>query len=148
MWLYLRVMSPNDADGMTNSVDPDQTAHLGAVWSGSALFAEAYLSENLGSGTQRKPISFGNLTNFIRTFILHNFIYTVRNKKKTSSFESNENIQKKEDESYYVVLANKASSVPCNDPATKARGNILQFCEFQIGSRFKHWYKSKWGPNN
>ena len=25
----------------------------------------------------------------------------------------------------------------CNDPATKARGNILQFCEFQIGSRFK-----------
>ena len=34
MWLYHRVMSPNDA---------------GAVWSGSALFAQAYLSENLGS---------------------------------------------------------------------------------------------------
>ena len=48
-WLYHRVMSPNDADGMTNSVDPDQTAPLGAVWSGSALFAQAYLSENLGS---------------------------------------------------------------------------------------------------
>ena len=31
-------MSPNDADGMANSVDPDQTAPLGAVWSGSALF--------------------------------------------------------------------------------------------------------------
>ena len=42
-------MCPNDADGMANSVDPDQTAPLGAVWSGSALFAEAYLSENLGS---------------------------------------------------------------------------------------------------
>ena len=49
-------MSPNDADGMANSVDPDQTAHnpdqtapLWAVWSGSALFAQAYLSENLGS---------------------------------------------------------------------------------------------------
>ena len=41
-------MSPNDADGMANSVDPDQTAPLGAVWSGSALFAEANLSENLG----------------------------------------------------------------------------------------------------
>ena len=41
-------MSPNDADGMANSVDPDQTP-LGAVWSGSALFAQAYLSENLGS---------------------------------------------------------------------------------------------------
>ena len=34
MWLYHRVMSPNDADGMANSVDPDQTA-------GSALFAQA-----------------------------------------------------------------------------------------------------------
>ena len=48
-------MSPNDTDGMANGVDPDQTAPrdqtapLGAVWSGSALFAQAYLSENLGS---------------------------------------------------------------------------------------------------
>ena len=49
MWLYHRVMSPNDEEGMANSVDPDQTAPLGAVWSGSALFAQAYLSENLGS---------------------------------------------------------------------------------------------------
>ena len=50
MWLYHRVVSPNDADGMANSVDPDQTAPpLAAVWSGSALFAQAYLSENLGS---------------------------------------------------------------------------------------------------
>ena len=48
MWLYHRLMSPNDADGMANSVDPDQTAPLGAVWSGSALFAQAYLSENVG----------------------------------------------------------------------------------------------------
>ena len=42
-------MSPNDADGMAYSVDPDETAPLGAVWSGSALFAKAYLSEYLGS---------------------------------------------------------------------------------------------------
>ena len=42
-------MSPNDADRMANSVGPDQTAPRGAVWSGSALFAQAYLSENLGS---------------------------------------------------------------------------------------------------
>ena len=42
-------MSPNDADGMANSVDPDQTAPLGAVRSGSALFAQAYQSENLRS---------------------------------------------------------------------------------------------------
>ena len=41
-------MRPNDADGIINSVDPDQTAHW-AVWSESALFAQACLSENLGS---------------------------------------------------------------------------------------------------
>ena len=40
MWLYRRVMS---------SVYPDQTAPLGAVWYGSALFAQTCLSENLDS---------------------------------------------------------------------------------------------------
>ena len=38
-------MSLKDVGGMANSVDPD----LGAVWSGSALFAQAFLFENLGS---------------------------------------------------------------------------------------------------
>ena len=42
-------MCPKDADWIANSVDPDQTARLGAVWSGSALFAQSYLSENFGS---------------------------------------------------------------------------------------------------
>ena len=42
-------MSPNIADRMANSVDPDQTAPVGAVWSESTLFAQAYLSKNLGS---------------------------------------------------------------------------------------------------
>ena len=37
------------AKGIANSEDPDQTAPLGAVWSGSALFAQTYMSENLGS---------------------------------------------------------------------------------------------------
>ena len=32
---------------MANSVDPDQTAPEGAVWSGSALFPYAILPENL-----------------------------------------------------------------------------------------------------
>ena len=41
-------MHPNHAEGIANSVDPDQTAPLGAVWSGSALFAQTYLSKNLG----------------------------------------------------------------------------------------------------
>ena len=48
-WLFQNVMHPKDAAGIANSADPDQTAPLGAVWSGSALFAQAYLSENLGS---------------------------------------------------------------------------------------------------
>ena len=42
-------MHPKDAAGIANSVDPDQTAPLWAVWSGSALFTQTYLSENLGS---------------------------------------------------------------------------------------------------
>ena len=42
-------MHPKDAAGTANRVDPDQTAPVGAVWSGSALFAQTYLSENLGS---------------------------------------------------------------------------------------------------
>ena len=38
-----RVFCPNDANGIQNSEDPDQTAPL------SALFAQTYLFENLGS---------------------------------------------------------------------------------------------------
>ena len=49
MWIYYRVMRPKDADRMANSVDPDQTTSVGAVWSVSALIAQIYLCENLGS---------------------------------------------------------------------------------------------------
>ena len=42
----LSVFCQNDANGIANSEDPDQTAPRG---SGSALFAQNYLSENLGS---------------------------------------------------------------------------------------------------
>ena len=42
-------MHPKDAARIANSVDPDQNAPLGAVQPGSALFAQTYLSENLGS---------------------------------------------------------------------------------------------------
>ena len=41
-------MGPKDADGMANSVDPDQT--------GSTLFAQTCLSENLGSLWNEKSI--------------------------------------------------------------------------------------------
>ena len=42
---FHRVMCPKDADGKANSIDPDPTA-VGVVWSGSALLAQTYLSEN------------------------------------------------------------------------------------------------------
>ena len=45
----LRVFCQNNANGRANSEDPDQTAPLGAVWSGSGLFAQTYLYDNLGS---------------------------------------------------------------------------------------------------
>ena len=41
----MALMHPKDADGMSNSVDPDQTASSEAVQSWSALFAETYLSQ-------------------------------------------------------------------------------------------------------
>ena len=37
------MMHLHDAGGMANSGDPDQNAPLGAVWSGSALFAQNYV---------------------------------------------------------------------------------------------------------
>ena len=50
-------MHPKDAARIANSVDPDP---VGAVWSGSALFAQTYLSENLGSlGKVREKLKNG-----------------------------------------------------------------------------------------
>ena len=45
----LKVFCQKHANGIANSEDPDQTSPLGAVCSGSALFAQTYLSKNLGS---------------------------------------------------------------------------------------------------
>ena len=42
---YSAVLRSKDADRITNRVDTDQTAPWGAVWSGSALFAQPYLSQ-------------------------------------------------------------------------------------------------------
>ena len=44
---YSAVLCSKDANRMTNREDPDQTAPWGAVWSGSALFAQTYLSQYL-----------------------------------------------------------------------------------------------------
>ena len=40
-------MYPKGADGMANSVDPDQTAQTASLGSRSTLFAQTCLSENL-----------------------------------------------------------------------------------------------------
>ena len=42
-------MGPKDAEGIANSVDPDQVALSGAFWSVSSVFAQTCLSEYLGS---------------------------------------------------------------------------------------------------
>ena len=63
------------------------------------------------------------------------------------SFKSNENIHKKEGGSYYVVSANKASSVTLQSPGNESQRKHTTILRFQIGSRFKDWYKSKRGPN-
>ena len=66
LWLYHRVMHPKDADRMANSEASDQTAPRMAnsedpdqtVWSGSTLFAQTCLSENLETLLyMRKPNS-------------------------------------------------------------------------------------------
>ena len=41
------------------------------------------------------------------------------------SFKSNENIHKKEGGSYYVVSANKASSVTLQSPGNESQRNLL-----------------------
>ena len=45
----LCIFCQKNVNGIANSGDPDQTVPLGAVLSGSALFAKTYLSENFGS---------------------------------------------------------------------------------------------------
>ena len=74
-------------------------------------------------------------------------LYHIKKKSEMRSFKSNENIHKKEGVSYYVVSANKASSVTLQSHGNESQRKHCNFCDFQIGSRFKDWYKSKWGPN-
>ena len=67
-----------DAAGIANCVDPDQTAPLGAVWSGSALFAQAYLSENLWSlQCERIPCTILMQTGFVKVIKKHKIQITA-----------------------------------------------------------------------
>ena len=64
-------MHPKDEEGLANSVDPDQTAPLGAVWSGSTLFAQTCLSENLGTLRYRWVDKHQNIQRLaVRFFII------------------------------------------------------------------------------
>ena len=45
------LMHPNDAEGIANSVDPDQTAPLAVDLDHVALFAQTCMSKNLGKNT-------------------------------------------------------------------------------------------------
>ena len=49
MGFPLSNLHSKDAYVKASSVDTDQTSPLGAVQSGSTLFAQTFLSENLGS---------------------------------------------------------------------------------------------------
>ena len=51
------VMHPKDADGIAKSVDPDQTASRSSL-TGSAFFAQTYLSESLGPLRHASPLKF------------------------------------------------------------------------------------------
>ena len=53
---YHGVIPLKEANGIANSEDLDKTAPLWAVWSGSALFAQTYMSQNLGSVRYAKRV--------------------------------------------------------------------------------------------
>ena len=69
-------------------------------------------------------ISFSLLTAFKaleRSLIVHSFSLVLNIKSEMRSFKSNENIHKKEGGSYYVVSANKASSVTLLSPGNESQ---------------------------
>ena len=76
MHLFLKILS-----GMANSVDPDQTAPSGAVWSGSALFAYVILSETLVFEI------LGHLPYILNLFA---YVYCPTKKKNIHTYQANE----------------------------------------------------------
>ena len=63
MWLYRRVMNPNNAEGIANSVDPDQTAPLwvctvcpGISVRKLRIITVLYMGHRLTKGTLRQNL--------------------------------------------------------------------------------------------
>ena len=71
------VFRQKDANRIANSEDPDQTAPLGAVWSGSALFAQTYLSEIFGSLRYQCVVQFRLETRSLWQQIRHNIVSSL-----------------------------------------------------------------------
>ena len=57
----------------------------------------------------------------VHTVTRCNVVDPVEKKTEMRSFKNNENIHKKEGGSYYVVSANKASSVPLQSPGNESQ---------------------------
>ena len=63
------------------------------------------------------------------------------------SFKSNENIPKKEGGSYYIVSANKASSVTLQSPGNESQRKHTAILRISNRQSIQNWYKTKWDPN-
>ena len=71
--------------------------------------------------------------------IINDWLYIFSNKNR---IKSNENAHKKVRRPYDIVSINKAPSVTLNVQSTETRENMLQFCDFDLGSRLKDLNKS------
>ena len=90
LYWFSVVMPLNNVGGMAKSADPDQTAPLGAVWSGSALFAQTWLSKNLGTlryyeDNAKVAVHMGRLKYSLE---LHQSHATYKHKPNTVRFSS------------------------------------------------------------
>ena len=59
IWIFHWKMCPNDADGMANSVDPDQTTTLGAVWFESTVCSDPSVRKFKNITVHYASCSFG-----------------------------------------------------------------------------------------
>ena len=83
-------MRPKDTDKMANSVDPDQTAPL-AVRSGSTLFAQKWLSENLIITRRPLPNKYTKRNGPSRTYSKGHVMWNSHEllRRVTTSLDSN-----------------------------------------------------------
>ena len=111
MWFYHVVTCPRDALGIAaKSLDPDQNAPSGAVWSGSTLFAQTCLSIRIITVNELiffflnvtyvawQEISF-SWTWYIARRLFHNLQVNLIHKRDVSHKKDKHAIQKHEQDS-------------------------------------------------